>query len=151
MLLHVGCQHMTEDPSWKANWSIRKRHSVQQNGSCLSWPALLEYEKTTARCTRILFLSNSQPCFASHTQKSQIWTASVLPPLKYPHLVLSFLGIKIIPTNVRQSRQIIHLKGLSPIWLGLWVCYSGIKIQKMSYTPLLFAVLLIFLKPPEAS
>lgn len=52
---------------------------------------------------------------------------------------------------LRQSRQIIHLKGLGPIRLGLWVCYNAIKIQKMSYTPLLFAVLLIFLKLPEAS
>lgn len=100
-------------------------------------------------CTARVWQNNKQiyttdfisirPCFASHTQKSQILTASILLPLKHPRLVLSFLGIKIIPANVRQSRQIINLKGLGPIWLGLWVCYNGIKIQKMNYTPLLFA------------
>lgn len=92
-----------------------------------------------------------QPCFASHAQRSQILTGSIPPPLKYTHLALSFSGIWIISTNLRQSRQIIHLKGLGPIWLGRWVCYNGIKIQKMSYTPLLFAALLIILKAPEAS
>lgn len=86
---------------------------------------------------QVLCLPHSQPGFASHPQKSQILTASVLPPLKHPQLVLSFWG-KIIPTNTRWSWQIINLKGLSGIWLGLWVYYNGTKIQKMSCALLLF-------------
>lgn len=50
---------------------------------------------------------------------------------------------------MRQGRQLVHLEGLSPTHLGLWVCYTGIKkTENELHTPVICS--LIYLKVPEA-
>lgn len=82
------------------------------------------------------------PCFTCPEQPNPDSSHPPAPlvPTLWPFSPLYSALKKILP-GVRQGRQLVHLQGLSPTQLGLWVCCTGIKRQKMSYTPLLFAVL----------
>lgn len=64
----------------KANCCIRRSNAVQQDGSCLSWPALPKCDKTTRFTRWIFFLSTSRPRFASRTQRAKSYQALLHHP-----------------------------------------------------------------------